>query len=127
MLTMIDEIYKIADKNEVILKANMKISGNVNCLLFANYCDSTVFYKDFFKVSKDIFRVNKMVRRNLKEIKKVIKDNGYNKVWTRGVFSVYGDLRPLAVEANFGEWGDNGIIRNEKYGSDFLISAIFYK
>lgn len=127
MLTMIDEIYKIADKNEVILKANMKISGNVNCLLFANYCDSTVFYKDFFKVSKDILRVNKMVRRNLKEIKKVIKDNGYNKVWTRGVFSVYGDLRPLAVEANFGEWGDNGIIRNEKYGSDFLISAIFYK
>lgn len=127
MTTMIDEIYKIADKNDVILKSNIKISGDTNCLLFANYCDSTLFYKDFFKVSRDIIRVNKKVRKNFKEIKKIIKDNGYKRIWSKGVFSIYGDLRPLAVEANFGRWGENGIIENEKYGTNFLISAIFYK
>lgn len=127
MTTMIDEIYKIADKNDVILKSNIKISGNINCLLFANYCDSTLFYKEFFKVSRDILRVNKKVKKNFKEVKKIIKYNGYKRIWSKGVFSVYGDLRPLAVEANFGRWGENGIIENEKYGTNFLISAIFYK
>lgn len=127
METIIEDAYKIADKHDVILKGHIKISGDVNCLLFAYYCEDTLFYKHFFKVSKDTLRVNRKCKKNLKEIKSLIKKAGYNKVWTRGVFSVYGDLRPLAVEANFGKWGKNGIIENEKYGSNFLISAVFYK
>lgn len=127
MGNIISDSYKIADKYDVILKGNIKISGDVNCLIFAHYCTDTLFYKHFFKVSKEILKVNKKSRNNLKEIKKYLKSCGYKKVWSKGVFSVYGDLRPLAVEAEFGKWGNNGIIKNEKYGSNFLISAIFYK
>ena len=72
MNKLIEDAYKIADKNAVILKGNIKISGDVNCLLFAHYCDSTLFYKRFFKISKDVLRVNKIARKNLKEIKKFV-------------------------------------------------------
>ncbi len=173
-IDLINKIYKISDKHNVILKGHITISRNTNVILFAHYCKSTLFYKDFFNVSKDVLNVNKMANKNLKEAKKIIKNAGYKKVWahyckstlfykdffnvskdvlnvnkmanknlkeakkiiknagykkvwTKGIFSVYGDLRPLAVEANFGKWGNNGIIVNDKYGSDFLISAIFYK
>jgi len=111
----------------IILKGNIKLSRNVNCILFAHYCKSTLFYKNIFRVSKDVLNVNRVASKNLKEIKKIIKSSGYKKVWTKGIFSFYGDLRPLAVEAGFGKWGHKGIIENEEYGSDFLITAIFYK
>jgi len=119
--------YKISDKYNVILKGNIVISGNVNCILFAHYCKSTLFYKDFLKVTKDTVNVNRVANKNLKEIKKLIKENGYKKIWTKGVFSFYGDLRPLAYKAGFGKWSENGLISNEKYGTDFLVTAIFYK
>ena len=124
---VISQAYKISDKYKVILKGNIKICGNVNCILFAHYCKSTLFYKDFFHVSSSIFRVNKIANKNLKEIKKLLERNGYKKVWSKGVFSFYGDLRPLAVEAGFGKWSESGIISNEKYGTDFMITAIFYQ
>ncbi|MCB2291754.1 hypothetical protein LGK97_18750 [Clostridium sp. CS001] len=124
---LINNVYEISNKYDVILKGNIKISGDVNCILFAHYCKSTLFYKDFFKVVSATFNVNKVANKNLKEIKKLIKLHGYKKIWVKGVFSIYGDLRPLAVEAGFGKWSENGLISNEKYGSDFLISAIFYK
>ncbi|SEW15019.1 hypothetical protein [[Clostridium] fimetarium] len=124
---IISQAYKISDKYNVILKGNIKICGNVNCILFAHYCKSTLFYKDFFHVSSSIFRVNKIANKNLKEIKKLLVRNGYKKVWSKGVFSFYGDLRPLAVEAGFGKWSESGIISNEKYGTDFMITAIFYQ
>ncbi|UZP04429.1 hypothetical protein JW813_05320 [Clostridium botulinum] len=127
MNTIINEEYEIADKNGTILKGYIKISRNTNCLLFAHYCDSTLFYKKFFKISRDIFKVNKKVNKNLKEIKKIAKEHGYKKVWTKGLFSIYGDLRPLAVEAGFGKWSQRGIIENEKYGTDFFISAVFFR
>lgn len=92
MNKLIEDAYKIADKNAVILKGNIKISGDVNCLLFAHYCDSTLFYKRFFKISKDVLRVNKIARKNLKEIKKLLKSYGYKNIRTKGVFSIYGDL-----------------------------------
>ena len=57
MISLVDEAYKIADKNHVILKGNIKLSNNTNCLIFAHYCDSTLFYKKFFKISKDVFKV----------------------------------------------------------------------
>ena len=78
-------------------------------------------------MNKLIENAYKIARKNLKEIKKLLKSQGYKKVWSKGVFSIYGDLRPLAVEAGFGDWGPDGIIENEKYGSNFLISAVFYK
>lgn len=127
MNEIIYKAYKIADKNKAILKGNIKISRDVNCLIFAHYCDSTVFYKNFFKITKDIFKVNKITKKNTKEIKALLKANGYKKVWSKGVFSVYGDLRPLAVKAGFRKWGYSGIIENEKYSTNFLITAIFYK
>ena len=127
MNSIIDKAYKIADKNQVILKGNIKISRDVNCLIFAHYCDSTLFYKRFFKISKDVLKVSKISNKNIRQIKRILKSQGYKKIWSKGVFALYGDLRPLAVEAGFGEWGYNGIIENERYGSNFLMSAIFYK
>ena len=124
---LINEAYKISDKYKVILKGHIKINGNVNCILFAHYCKSTLFYKDFFNIYKEVLKVNKISKENLKEAEKIIKEQGYKKVWSKGVFSVYGDLRSLAVEAGFGQWSENGLIKNEKYGTDFLITAIFYK
>lgn len=124
---LINEAYEISDKYNVILKGNIKICDNVNCILFAHYCKNTLFYKDFFNVFCNVSKVNRVANRNLKEIKKLIKLSGFNKIWTKGVFSFYGDLRPLAVEAGFGKWSENGLITNEKYGTDFLITAIFYK
>lgn len=126
-IDLINKAYEISDKYNVILKGNVKICGNINCIMFGYYCKSTLFYKDFFNVSLDTFKVNKVANKNLKEIKNLIKLYGYKKVWTKGVFSFYGDLRPLAVEAGFGEWSDNGLITNEKYGTNFLITAIFYR
>jgi len=124
---LINKAYEISDKYNVILKGNIEICGNVTCILFAHYCKSTLFYYDFFNVLRDILNVNRIASKNLKEIKRLIKLDGYEKIWTKGVFSFYGDLRPLAVEAGFGKWSDIGIIANEKYGTDFLITAIFYK
>jgi len=118
---LVSKAYEISDRYNVILKGNIKLSRNVH------YCKSTLFYKDVFRVSKDVLNVNRVASRNLKEIKKIIKSLGYKKVWTKGIFSFYGDLRPLAVEAGFGKWGHKGIIENEEYGPDFLITAIFYK
>lgn len=124
---LIMKAYEISDKYNVILKGSIVICRNVTCILFAHYCKSTLFYKDFFKVTKDTLNVYKISNKNLKEIKKLIKQCGYTKIWTKGVFSFYGDLRPLAEKAGFGKWSDNGLIKNEKYGTDFLITAIFYK
>jgi hypothetical protein len=95
--------------------------------LFGHYCKSTLFYKDFLNVTAAVFKVNKVANRNLIEIKHLIKYYGYEKIWTKGVFSFYGDLRPLAVEAGFGRWSEDGLIENEKYGTDFLITAVFFK
>lgn len=127
MNSLINEAYKIAESNNVILKGNIKLSNNTNCLIFAHYCDSTLFYKKFFKVSKEIFRVKSIANKNLREIKSLVKRYGYKKVWSKGIFSIYGDLRSLAVEAGFGKWGDSGIIENEKYGTNFMITAVFYR
>ncbi|WZL73313.1 hypothetical protein QBE52_00830 [Clostridiaceae bacterium 35-E11] len=124
---LVDKAYAISDRYKVILKGNIVISRNVNCILFGHYCKSTLFYKDFFNVTRDILNVNRLANKNLKEIKRLIELYGYNKIWTKGVFSFYGDLRPLAIEAGFGKWSENGLIENEKYGTDFLITAIFYK
>jgi len=124
---LVSKAYEISDRYDVILKGNIKISRDVNCILFAHYCKSTLFYKDFFSVFKDVFNVNRVANKNLKEIKKIVKSSGYKKVWTKGIFSLYGDLRPLAASAGFGKWGDKGIIENEEYGTNFLITAIFYK
>lgn len=127
MVNLIEEIYSIADNNDVIMKGRIKLSNGTGCIIFAHYCDSTLFYKNFFKSSKEILKVNKKVKENLKEIKKLLKECDYKRVWTKGIFSFYGDLRPLAVEAGFGQWDESGIIKNEKYGTNFLISAVFYK
>jgi epoxyqueuosine reductase QueG len=124
---LIKKAYEVSDKYNVILKGNIIICGNINCILFAHYCKSTLFYKDFLNVSRAVFKVNRIANKNLKEIKKLLKLYGYKKIWTKGVFSLYGDLRPLAVEAGFGKWSENGLITNDKYGTDFLITAIFYK
>ena len=124
---LIGKVNEISDRCNVILKGNIKINGNVNCLLFAHYCKSTLFYKDFFRVLPAILKVNRVANKNLKEIKKLIKLYGYKKVWSKGVFSAYGDFRPLAVEAGFGVWSENGLITNEKYGTDFLITALFFQ
>lgn len=118
---------EIGKKNGTIMEGSIELSNGTKCMIFAHYCDSTLFYKDFFRVSKNIFSVNRLIKRNLKEVKKEVMKRGFKNVWTKGTFSFYGDLRPLAVKAGFGQWGENGIIENEKYGSNFLISAVFYK
>ncbi len=121
------KVSAIAAHNQAILHGHIQIKRDIHCILFAHYCKSTLFYKDFLNVTRDIFAVNRVANRNLRQMKRLVQNQGFRKVWTKGVFAVYGDLRPLAVKAGFGEWGENGLIVNDKYGSDFLISAIFFR
>lgn len=121
------EVCAIAARNQAILHRHILIKGDTHCILFAHYCKSTLFYKDFLNVTRATFAVNRIANRNIKQIKRLLQKQDIKKVWTKGVFSVYGDFRPLAVKAGFGAWGENGLIVNEKYGSDFLLSAIFFK
>ena len=123
---IIETIYEISEEFDVIMKNHIVINKDLNVILFAHYCSSDLFYKHLYKISKEVFQVNNLAKRNLKVCKIVLKKAGYKKIYTKGVFSFYGDLRPLAVKANFGKWGENGLIVNDKYGSNFLISAIFF-
>lgn len=123
----LNKVYKIAIDNESILQGYLKLGRDTNCILLAYYCDDILFYKKFFKVTKEILKVNIKSRKAIKKIKVELKNKGYNKVWSKGVFSIYGDLRTLAVEAGFGTWGKDGLIHNEKYGSNFLLTAIFFR
>ena len=124
---IIETIYEISEEFDVIMKNHIVINKDLNVILFAHYCSSELFYKHFYKISRQVFHVNNLAKRNLKVCKTVLKKAGYKRIYTKGVFSFYGDLRPLAIKANFGKWGDNGLIVNKKYGSDFFISAIFFK
>lgn len=75
-INLINKIYRTSDKYNVILKGHITISRDTNVILFAHYCKSTLFYKDFFNVSRDILKVNKIANKNLKEAKKIIKMYG---------------------------------------------------
>lgn len=121
------EVCVIAACNRAILHGHIRIKRDIHCILFAHHCKSTLFYKNFLNVTRATFAVNRVANRNLKQMKRLVQKQGFRKVWTKGVFSVYGDFRPLAVKAGFGAWGENGLIVNDKYGSDFLISAIFFR
>lgn len=121
------EVYAIADRNLAILHGHIRIKKDIHCLMFGHYCKNTLFYHDFINVTRNTFAVNKAANKIAKQIIPLIKQQGFKKIWSKGVFSVYGDLRPLAVKAGFGEWGENGLIVNEKYGSDFLLSAVFFR
>lgn len=59
-----------------------------------------------------------------KRICKVIRKEGYT-AEIKTPLSVFGDFRPLAVAAGLGEWGKNGLVVNQKYGSHLLLAAIF--
>ena len=62
-IDLINKIYKISDKHNVILKGHIIISRNTNVILFAHYCKSTLFYKDFFMYKKAAdFDVNVKIR-----------------------------------------------------------------
>ncbi|HZK25765.1 MAG TPA: hypothetical protein VFC74_10340 [Oscillospiraceae bacterium] len=123
---MLAAVSAISTEHQVILRGYVQLSGGVHGFLFGHYCKNTLFYKDLFKVTRDVFRVNRLAKQNLRQIKKLLKKYGYRRIWAKGVFSIYGDLRPLAVAAGLGQW-ENGLVANAKYGSDFLISGIFFK
>ena len=54
----------------------------------------------------------------------ILKKEGYSSHY-KTILSLYGDFRPLAVSAGFGEWGRNGIVVNKDYGSGLLFAGIF--
>ena len=98
---IIETIYEISEEFDVIMKNHIVINKDLNVILFAHYCSSELFYKHFYKISREVFHVNNLAKRNLKLCKIVLKRAGYKKIYTKGVFSFYGDLRPLAIKANF--------------------------
>lgn len=123
---MMAKIGQISVAHNVILRGYVQLSDGVHAIIFGHYCKNTLFYKDLLNVTRDVFWVNRAASRNLRQIKSLLKSYGYRRIWTKGVFSIYGDLRPLAVAAGLGQW-KNGLVANAKYGSNFLISAIFFK
>jgi len=62
---LVNKAYEISDKYNIFLKGSIIISGDVNCILFAYYCKSTLFYKEFFNVSRSIFNVNRIANNKL--------------------------------------------------------------
>jgi len=76
-------------------------------------------------------KISNMIRKNYvlsthvqNTISNILMKEGYTS-HQKTILSLYGDFRPLAVSANLGDWGRNGIVANEKYGSGLLFSAIF--
>lgn len=123
-------IKHILDKSEnynVILKSHLLLNSGVNCLIFASYCPSDLFYRRFFKVAPPAFRVAYNTGRLNSYAKRLLRQCGYKRVWAKGIFSIYGDLRPIAKQAGFGDYGDHGIIVNEQWGSNMIFTAVFFK
>ncbi|MTI68681.1 MAG: 4Fe-4S ferredoxin [Firmicutes bacterium] len=82
------------------------------------------FLKNPIKITKQLgkdYKQSKNVQRKLNKI--LTKEDFYSQ--NKSVLSIYGDFRPLAVSANLGEWGRNGLVVNEKYGSNLLFAATF--
>ncbi|EOC99567.1 hypothetical protein [Caldisalinibacter kiritimatiensis] len=82
------------------------------------------FFNYPITLTKQLSKVYKTSKNVQNIIAKTLKKEGY---WAeyKTVLSVYGDFRPLAVSAGLGEWGRNGLVVNEKYGSSLLFAAIF--
>lgn len=125
--SLMPKVCQIAKQHHAIMQGKLQICGDVHCFVFAHFCKSTLFYKDFLGVSRDILRANRLIMANLDDVRRLVRQSGAREIWTKGAFCVYGDLRPLAVQAGFGQWGEDGLIVNSNYGSNFLISALFYR
>lgn len=124
---VIQRILGVSQQHGMVLSSYIALKSGVHCMLFASYCLAEWGIKDFLPVSKQIWRVHKETSRFLRRSKAFLKNEGYAKVWSRGVFSFYGDLRPLAQAVGWGEYGDDGLIINEVWESNFLITAIFFR
>lgn len=115
---------EICLKKGAILTGYTTIRKVTNTLVIAYPYPDEIFTKSFSYKTK---RLKEEYIKN-KEIHNILindlKREGY-RTKEKSVLSIYGDLRPIARSANIGEWGINGLIVNEKYGSSMLFSTIF--
>lgn len=117
----IDEV--CLDKG-ALLTGYTRIRKLTNTLVIAYPYPEEIFTKSFsYKVKRlrEEYIKNKEIHKSLSN---TLRNEGYF-LKEKTVLSVYGDLRPIARSANLGDWGVNGLIVNEKYGSNMLFSTIF--
>ncbi len=114
----------ICIKEGAILTGYTKIRKITNTLVIAYPYPDEIFIKNFWNKSKKLkeeYFKNKEIH---KKIINILNNEGY-KSTEKTILSVYGDLRPIAKNANIGDYGMNGLIVNEKYGSNMLFSNIY--
>lgn len=124
---IVQRILRVSQQQGMLMSSYIPLKSGVHCLLFGSYCLAEWDFKHWRMVSKQVWRVQRQTTTFLRRSKAFLKQEGYTQVWTRGVFSFYGDLRPLAQAAGWGEYGENGLIQNKIWGSNFLMTAIFFR
>lgn len=112
-------------KNEgAIFTGYTQIRKITNTLVIVYPYPEEIFTKNFIyktKRLKDEYKTNKEIH---KKIVTTLSKEGYQ-TKEKSILSLYGDLRPIARSANIGDFGINGLIVNDKYGSNMLFSTIF--
>ena len=93
-------------------------------IIFAFPFTDRWFFKQFWHNTK-AFSHEYLISRHVQNVvSAILRKEGY-RADKKDLLSVYGDFRPLAAAAGFGDWGRNGLIVNRDYGSNMLFSAIF--
>lgn len=114
----------ICIKEGAILTGYTKIRKTTNTLVITYPYPDEIFVKNFWNKSKKLkeeYFKNKEIHE---KIISILNNEGY-KSTEKTILSIYGDLRPIAKNANIGDYGMNGLIVNKKYGSNMLFSNIY--
>jgi len=93
-------------------------------IIFAFPFTDKWFPKQPFNITKMLGKEYTISKQVQNTITKTLIGEGYT-AHKKTILSLYGDFRPLAISAGLGEWGRNGIVVNNKYGSGLLFGAIF--
>lgn len=123
----IEKILIASERYGIVLKSHIVLNSGIECLLFGSPCPSDLFYLHFFRVAIPALKVYHNTSKFQAMIKRILLRNGCKKVWSKGIFSFYGDLRPLAKLAGFGDYSADGLILNQELGNDFLLTAVFFE
>lgn len=117
------EIISVAEKNGAILVGTTKIYEVESVIVIGTPLNENWHLGKFFSEAKRIYEERNIARSLLKSITEAINKEGF-KTKHKNSFSLFGDLRPLAVDAGLGHWGRNGLIINKKYSSGLVLQAI---
>ena len=121
---LMKEITENAEDNGALLVGTTKICVTQPVIMLGFPFIDDWFVDKPFAVAKDLAEEYKISRHVQDLTAEILKNEGY-KAEYKTVLSLFGDFRPLAVDAGLGHWGRNGLVVNKEHGSGLLFAAIF--